>query len=287
MPLRRPALHGNGPVLIEAPDFRRYRTEGSRRHLIERHWRGVLPREDVQTAQIGELGSLLHLHASNNRNLLVAISQDSSRNAMKSRTDGIGDICVCDVRQVCPVRIDVHPFSCTRLAPIVSNSGGDGDVAKDLLQVFGFRSEAWQIFAGDSDLNRNSNRLARFESPRIDDYSRNLSVQFRLQQGKQWGRIMILFRSQNHLSIVSLPVLGCGAAPEARTAAAHKSSHRLQNILRMSVLRMASTILFRYPAGNGFHLLSNRAGRARGSVFRQPHVDIRKVLKVLWKELRF
>ncbi len=95
---------------------------------------------------------------------------------MKSRTDGIGNICVCDVRQVCPVRIDVHHFSCTRLAPIISNSGGDGDVAKDLLQLFGFRSETWQIFAGDSDLNRNSNWLARFESPRINDCSRNLPV---------------------------------------------------------------------------------------------------------------
>src|SRR3984957_19172900 len=286
MPLRRPALHGNGPVLIEAPDFRRYRTEGSRRHLIERHWRGVLPREDVQTAQIGELGPLSHLHAYNNRNLLAAISQSSSRNAMKSRTDGIGNICVCDVRQICPVRIDVHHFSRTRLTPIVSNSGGDGDVAKDLLQLLGFRSETWQIFAGNSDLNRNSNRLARFESPRINDRSRNLPVEFRLQQGKQRCRIMIVFRSQNHLSIIGLSVLRCGAAPEARAAAAHKSRHRLQNILRMSVLRMASTILFRYSAGNGLHLLSNRAGRARRGVFGQPHVDVRKVLKVFWKELR-
>jgi hypothetical protein len=66
---------------------------------------------------------------------------------MKSRTDGIGNICVCDVHQVCPIRIDVHYFSSTRLAPIVSNSGGDGDVAKDLLQLLGFRSETWQIFA--------------------------------------------------------------------------------------------------------------------------------------------
>src|SRR6202051_1999768 len=134
--------------------------------------------------QIGELGPLLHLHASNNRNLLVAISQNSSRNSMKTRTDGIGNICVCDVRQVCPVRIDLHHFSRTRLAPIVSNSGGDGNVAKYLLQLLSFRSETWQIFAGNSDLNRNSNWLARFESPRIDDCSRNLLVQFRLQQGK-------------------------------------------------------------------------------------------------------
>src|ERR1700693_5061680 len=118
MPLRGPALHGNGPVLIEASDFRRYRTQGSRRHLIERHWRGVLPREDVETAQVGELVPLLHLHAPNNRNLLVSISQNSSRNAMKSRTDGIGNICVCDVRQVCPVSIDVHHFSRTPLPPL-------------------------------------------------------------------------------------------------------------------------------------------------------------------------
>ena len=97
---------------------------------------------------------------------------------------------------------------------------------------------------------------------------------------------MIVFRSQNQLSIIGLPVLRCGAAPEARTAAAHKSRHRLQNILRVSVLRVAPAILFRYPAGDGFHLLSNGAGRARGSVFRQPHVDVRKVLKILWKELR-
>jgi hypothetical protein len=143
---------------------------------------------------------------------------------MKSGTDGIGNICVCDVRQVCPVRIDVHHFSRTRLAPIVSNSGGDGDVAKDLLQLLGFRSETWQIFAGNSDLNRNSNRLARFESPRIHDCSRNLPVQFRLQKGKQRGRIMIVFRSQNQLSIIGLPVLRCGAAPEARTAAAPQKS---------------------------------------------------------------
>ena len=200
--------------------------------------------------------------------------------------DGIGDICVRDVRQVCPVRIDVHHLSRTQLAPIVSNSGGDGDVAKDLLQLLGFRSETWQIFAGNSDLNRNSNRLARFESPRIDDCSRNLSVQFRLQKGKQWGRIMIVFRSQNHLSIVGLPVLGCGATPEARTAAAHKRGHRLQDILRVSVLWMAPAILFRYSAGDGFHLLSGGAGRARRSVFRQPHIDVRKILKILWKELR-
>ena len=207
--------------------------------------------------------------------------------AMKSRIDRIGNICVCDVRQVCPVRIDVHHFSRTRLAPIVSNSGGDRDVTKDLLQFLGFRSETWQIFAGNSDLNRDSNRLARFESPRINDCSRNLPVQFRLQKGKQRCRIMIVFRSQNHLSIIGLPVLRCGATPEARTAAAHKSRHRLQNILRMSVLRMALAILFRYSAGNGFHLLSDRAGRARRSVFRQPHVDVRKVLKIFWKELRF
>src|ERR1700730_9994007 len=98
---------------------------------------------------------------------------------------------------------------------------------------------------------------------------------------------MIVFRSQNRLSIVGLPVLGCGATPEARTAAAHKRGHRLQHILRMSVLRMASPILVRYSAGDGFHLLSGGAGRARRSVFRQPHVDVRKVLKILWTELRF
>src|ERR1700687_3141189 len=206
---------------------------------------------------------------------------------MKSRNDGLENICVCDVRQIRPVRIDVHDFSRTRLAPIVSNSGGDGDVAKDLFQLLGFRSETWQIFARNSDLNRNSNRLARFESPGINDCSRNLPVEFRLQKGKQRGRIMIVLRSQNHLSIIGLPVLRCGAAPEARAAAAHKSRHRLQNILRMSVLRMASTILFGYSPGNTSHLLSDRAGRAPGSVFWQPHVDVRKVLKILWKELRF
>ena len=54
----------------------------------------------------------------------------------------------------------------------------------------------------------------------------------------------------------------------------------------MAVLRMALAILFRYPAGDGFHLLSDRAGRARRRVFRQPHVDVRKVLKVFGKELR-
>ena len=178
------------------------------------------------------------------------------------------------MRQVCPVRIDVHHFSRTRLAPIVSNSGGDGDVAKDLLQLLGFRSEARQIFAGNSDLNRYSDRLARFESPRINDCSRNLPVQFRLQKGKQRGRIMIVFGSQNHLSVVGLPVLRRSAAPEARTAAAHKRRHRLQDFLRMSMLRMALAILFRYSAGDRFHLLSNRAGRARRSVFRQPHVDV-------------
>src|SRR5580704_14387044 len=124
---------------------------------------------------------------------------------MKSRTDGIGNICVCDVRQVCPVRIDVHYFSRTRLSPIVSDSGGDGDVAKDLLQLLGFRSEAWQIFAGDSDLNRYSNRLARFESPRINDGSRNLPVQLWLKERKQRGRIVIVFRAQNHLRVVGLP----------------------------------------------------------------------------------
>ena len=286
MSFGRPALHRNGPVLIEASDFRRYRFQGNRRHLIERHRRRVLPRKDIETAQIGELGSLLHSHASKNRNLLVAISQDSSRNAVKSRIDRIGNICVCDMRQVCPVHIDVHHFSRTRLAPIVSNSGCDRDLAKDLLQLLGFRSQARQVFAGNSDLNRYSNRLACFERPRINDRSRNLPVQFRLQKGEKRGRIMIVFRSQNHLSVIGLPVLRCGAAPEARTAAAHKRRHRLQDILRMSVLRVALAILFRYSARNRFHLVSGRAGRARRRVFRQPHVDVRKVLKVFGKELR-
>jgi hypothetical protein len=95
---------------------------------------------------------------------------------VKSRIDRIGDICVGDVRQIGPVRIDLHHFSRTRLAPIISNPGGDGDVAEDLLQLFGFLSEARQIFARNSDLYRYSNRLAGFESPRVNDCSRNLSV---------------------------------------------------------------------------------------------------------------
>src|ERR1700746_1691667 len=98
MPFGRPALHRDGPVLIEASDFWRYRFQGNRRHLIERHWRRVLSRKDIETAQIGELGSLLHSHASKNRNLLVAISQHSRRNAMKSRIDRIGNIRVCEMR---------------------------------------------------------------------------------------------------------------------------------------------------------------------------------------------
>ena len=206
--------------------------------------------------------------------------------AMKSRIDRIGNICVCDVRQVCPIHIDVHHFSRTRLAPIVSNSGRDRDLAKDLLQLLGFRSEARQVFAGNSDLNRYPNRLACFEGPRINDCSRNLPVQFRLQKGEKRGRIMIVFGSQNHLRVIGLSVLRRGATPETGTAAAHKRRHRLQDILRMSVLGMALAILFRYSARNRFHLLSDRAGRARWRVFRQPHVDIRKVLKVFGKELR-
>src|SRR5579883_2897621 len=97
---------------------------------------------------------------------------------------------------------------------------------------------------------------------------------------------MIVFGSQNHLCIVGLPVLRGGAAPEARTAAAHEGGHRLQDILRVSVLWVAPAILFRYSAGDGFHLLSGSAGGARRAVFREPHVDVGKVLKILWKELR-
>src|SRR5215472_3228444 len=96
---------------------------------------------------------------------------------------------------------------------------------------------------------------------------------------------MIVFRSQNHLSVIGLPILRCGAAPEARTASAHKRRHRLQDILRVSVLWVALAILVRYAAGDGIHLLSGLARRARRRVFRQPHVDVRKVLKIFGKEL--
>ena len=52
------------------------------------------------------------------------------------------------------------------------------------------------------------------------------------------------------------------------------------------LLGVALAIVFSYAARNRFHLASDRAGRARWRVFRQPHVDIRKVLKVFGKELR-
>jgi hypothetical protein len=52
---------------------------------------------------------------------------------MESRIDRIGNICVCEVRQVCPIHIDVRHFSRTWLAPIVSNPGRDRDLTKDLL----------------------------------------------------------------------------------------------------------------------------------------------------------
>src|SRR6476619_5377598 len=97
---------------------------------------------------------------------------------------------------------------------------------------------------------------------------------------------MIVLGSQNHLSVIGLSVLRCGATPETGTAASHKRRHRLQDILRVSVLWVALAIVFRYAARNRFHLVSDRAGRARWRVFRQPHVDVRKVLKVFGKELR-
>ena len=250
MSLARPALHGNGPVLIEASDFRRYRTPG-KSSPPDREAREARPAARRRIGcEIGELGSLLHAHASNNRNLLVAISQDSSRNAMKSSVDGIGDICVCDVRQVCPVRIDVDHFSRTRLAPIISNSGGDGDIAKDLLQLLGFRSEAGQIFAGNSDLDRYSNRLARFEGPRIYDCARNLPVKFRLQQGQAEGSY------HDCLWFAELPAHSWFAGPQVWRCSRSADRRRPQSvvidcrhILRMSMLRMASCHTLPLPGG--------------------------------------
>ena len=44
--------------------------------------------------------------------------------------------------------------------------------------------QAPQILAGNSDLNRYTNRLAGFEAPSIDDRSGNLAVKLRLQAGQ-------------------------------------------------------------------------------------------------------
>src|SRR5579863_3478674 len=114
---------------------------------------------------------------------------------MKSCIDGIGYIRVRDMRQICAVRIDVNYFFNARFAPIVSNSGGNGDIAKDLLQLLSLRSETWQIFTGNPDLNWYSDRLASFQTSRINNCSRNLAIQFPLQKGKEKGRIVSIFRS--------------------------------------------------------------------------------------------
>ena len=97
---------------------------------------------------------------------------------------------------------------------------------------------------------------------------------------------MIIFGAQYYLRIVGLPVLRCGAAPETGTAAPHEGRHRLQDFLRVSVLWVVLAIVFRYLAGDRFHLLSDRAGCACWRVFRQPHVNVGKVLQVFGEELR-
>ena len=97
---------------------------------------------------------------------------------------------------------------------------------------------------------------------------------------------MIVFGSQDDLRVIRLPILRRRTAPETRTPAAHKRRHRYQHILCMAVLWMALAIFLRHSPDNRFRPFSNLARGAHRSIFGQPHVDIREVLKVLWKELR-
>src|SRR5271165_4788858 len=146
MALCWPALYGNCPVLIEALDLGRDRLQRSTGYLLERNRRRVLAREDIQASQLRELGPLLHSQTAKNWNLLVTFSQHSRLHPVERGVNRLRDICVGDMRKVCPIYIYVDHVLDAWLSPIISHSGRNRDVKKDLLQLLGLVPELRKIF---------------------------------------------------------------------------------------------------------------------------------------------
>ena len=110
----------------------------------------------------------------------------------------IGNIWVCDVRHFCPVSVDMHLFSRTRLTPVVSNSGRDREVAgKICLSCLALLSKTRSNLRRRFSTCTGIPPACPLETPRIDDCSGDLAVEFRLQNGEQGSCVVSVFRSKN------------------------------------------------------------------------------------------
>ena len=213
MPGDGKAAYIHCPELFEADDAAVHQVVIDLRELRERHFGIVLGSVDVEILNIREAGALVHAHSGDNWNLLLTFLKSGDGGSADSGNRRVGDIHICNARQIRAIRIHGKRDLRILISPFVARPLCKRRRAQDVFDLAGNLAQLPDVVAllrgvdiggaGDANFDRIIDRIGQ-QLPRIQPRPGNGSGEDRLQFADELRGDLFVCNLDQHLRVVQL-----------------------------------------------------------------------------------